>query len=103
MENFTEEKRKKYIFDTKNSLESLLNDALIGADQNDIKSDFPDNCKLADIKLAQTRVSFSYYNEDTDPQIEVVLEISYLDEALAEYSSIYDIKGELVDELFCFE
>lgn len=102
-ENFTSVKRAQYLQETSNSLEAFLNDALVGADQNEIRTDFPDSCKLSDIKIESKKVSMVYYDGKPEGQIEVVIEISFNEEFLGEYNSIYNMDGELIDELFYFE
>ena len=102
-DNFTKEKRNQYVRETTQSLEALLNDIFLGEDQNQIRQEFPNECSIGDIELVQTRVSFNYYNDDQTPRIEVRLEVAYKDQPLAEYNSIYNQEGSLIDELFYFE
>ena len=102
-ENFTSVKRTQYLQETSESLEAFLNDALVGADQNEIKTEFPDACKLSDIKIESKKVSLVYHEGQPEGQIEVVIEISFNNEFLGEYNSVYDLNGNLIDELFYFE
>ena len=103
MDSFSDKKRAAYLQETANSLEALLDDALLGDDQNGIRLNFPAGCERKDIVIGNTRVSLSFLNEAAEPQIEVVLEINYKEEAIGEYQSAYDITGELQDEVFYME
>ena len=103
MESFSDNKREAYLNETVQSLDALLNDALLGDDQNGIKPNFPEGCERKDIELGNTRVSLTYLNQAAIPQIEVVLEITYNEVAIGEYQSAYDTDGVLQDEVFYME
>lgn len=103
MDNLSEERREGYLKETSESLEALLNDALLGDDQNEIRSEFPPGCKRRDIRTDHSKVSLAYINESKEPQIEVELLISYEGVLIGEYKSLYDMSGELQDESFYLE
>jgi hypothetical protein len=103
MDQFSDEKRKEYLQETAQSLDALLNDAFLGNDQNEIRSDFPAGCNREDIKIENTKVSLAFLNELKEPQIEVVIQIGYEKVPIGEYRSVYDLTGELMDEFFYLE
>ncbi len=103
MDNFSEENRKKYLEETSNSLNGLLDDAFLGEDQNQIRSEFPKGCERKDIKYENTKVSLSFLNESKDAIIEIAIQIGFKEAAIAEYKSVYNANGELVDEFFYLE
>ncbi len=97
---FSETDRTRYYQETLESLNALLQDALAGEDQNEIKPAFPPNCSLDDIQIESSKTSLNYINNDTTPIIEVIIQISYNKEVIGEYTSEYNTEGELVDEAF---
>lgn len=103
MDNFSEEKREEYLKETSQSLDALLNDALLGNDQNEIRSEFPAGCERKDIKIENKKVSLTFLNESKEPQIEIELQITYEGVPIGEYKSVYDLTGELQDEFFYLE
>ena len=103
MDNFSEENRKKYLEETSTSLDALLNDAFLGKDQNQIRSEFPKGSERKDINYENTKVSLTFLNESKDPIIEVAIQISFEKTAIAEYKSLYNANGELEDEFFYLE
>jgi len=100
---FSEENRKTYMTESINSLDAILNDALLGEDQNEIRSEFPPKCNREDIKIENTRVGLMYLNEAEEAIIEVLIQISFEENAIGEYKSVYNINGELEDEFFTLE
>lgn len=103
MDNFSEEKRQEYLKETSQSLDALLDDAFLGDDQNEIKSEFPEGCGRKDIKVTNSKVSLTFLNESKEPLIEIELQINCKDELIGEYKSVYDMNGELQDEIFYLE
>jgi len=103
MDKFSDKKREEYLQETSQSLDALLNDAFLGNDQNEIRSEFPDGCERKDIRIENTKVSLTFINESKEPQIEVVIQISYEEVPIGEYKSVYDLTGELQDEFFYLE
>ena len=103
MDKFSDEKREEYLQETSQSLDALLNDALLGNDQNELRSGFPDGCERKDIRIENTKVSLTFINESKEPQIEVVIQISYEEVPIGEYKNVYDLTGELQDEFFYLE
>lgn len=97
---FSKEDRQRYYNETLDSLNALLQDALAGEDQNEIKPAFPPNCSLDDIQIESSKTSLNYINNESTPSIEVIIQISYNKEVIGEYTSEYNIDGELVDEAF---
>jgi len=100
---FSEENRKTYLAESINSLDAILNDALLGEDQNEIRSEFPPNCGREDIRIENTRVGLMFLNEAEEAIIEVLIQISFQENAIGEYKSIYNLNGELEDEFFTIE
>lgn len=98
--NFSPEKRQEYLTETSQSLEALLDNTFLGDDQNEIKSEFPEGSERKDIIVSNTRVSLNYLNGSEVPLIEVELQITYKDELIGEYKSVYGMDGELQDEYF---
>ena len=103
MDNFSEKKRAEYLQETSQSLDALLNDALLGNDQNELRTGFPEGCERKDIKIENSKVSLTYLNESEEPLIEVIIQISYQEVPIGEYRSEYDMNGELQDEFFYLE
>ena len=103
MDSFSDNKREGYLNETIQSLDALLNDALLGEDQNGIKPNFPEGCERKDVVVGNTRVSLTYLNQAEVPQIDVVLEITYNEMVIGEYQSAYDMDGVLQDEVFYLE
>ncbi len=103
MDNFSEKKRNEYLKETSQSLNALLDDAFLGDDQNEIRTEFPPNCERSDIKVENTKVSLAFINDSKEPQIEIIIQIGYKDAIIGEYGSVYDINGELLDEFFFIE
>ena len=103
MNNFSDKKREEYLDETSQSFDALLNDALLGPDQNELRSEFPSGCERKDVEIENTKVSLTFLNESKEPQIEVEIQISYKEEPIGEYKSVYDLNGELQDELFYLE
>lgn len=97
---FNQDDRQRYYNETLESLNALLQDALAGEDQNEIKPAFPPNCGLDDIQIESSKTSLNYINNESTPIIEVIIQISYNKEVIGEYTSEYSIDGELVDEAF---
>jgi hypothetical protein len=97
---FSAEKRATYLKETSESLEALLDDAFLGDDQNEIKTEFPEGSQRKDIIVSNTRISLNYMNGSEVPLIEVELQISYKNELIGEYKSVYGMDGELQDEYF---
>ncbi len=100
LDNFTTAKRDEYMQDAFDSLDALITDALLGEDQNGIKSEFPQGCKAEDISVENSKVSLSFLNGADEAMIEVVVQIGYQEAAFGEYKSVYDLEGELLDEFF---
>jgi hypothetical protein len=103
MENFSEKKRKEYLKETTQSLNALLDDAFLGDDQNELRAEFPPDCKRNDIKIENTKVSLAFINDAIEPQIEIIIQIGYKDAIIGEYGSVYIVNGELLDEFFFME
>lgn len=97
---FSKEDRQRYYNETLDSLNALLQDALAGEDQNEIKPAFPPNCSLDDIQIESSKTSLNYINNESTPVIEIIIQISYNKEVIGEYTSEYNTDGELVDEAF---
>ncbi len=102
MDVFTEENRNRYLNETTESLNALLNDAFL-EDQNQIRAEFPKGSERTDISVEHTKVSLCYLNDSKTPLIEVAIQVSYQDVIIAEYKSVYDSTGELEEEFFYFE
>lgn len=102
MDVFTEENRERYLTETTESLNALLNDAFL-EDQNQIRSEFPKGSERTDIDIAHTKVALCFIDDAKTPLIEVAIQVSYQETIIAEYRSIYDANGELEEEFFYFE
>ena len=103
IEPFSEENRKKYLKETRSSLDALLNDAFIGEDQNGIRSAFPDDSDRKSINMDNTKVSLNFVNDSKDPIREVAIQISFKENLIGEYKGVYDMTGELEDEFLYLE
>lgn len=101
-ESFSQENRKRYLEETTNSLNALLDDAF-GEDQNELRSIFPNECERATINIDGARVSLTFLNGTDESFIEVTIQISFKEAVLGEYHSVYDMNGDLEDESFFFE
>lgn len=103
MEAFSLENRQTYLKEAISSLNGLLDDAFLGDDQNEIRSEFPENCKREDITIENTKVSLAFLNESEDALIEIAIQITLDGALLGEYKSVYSANGELEDEFFTLD
>ena len=103
MTDFTADKRTKYLAETTESLDALLNDAFLGENQNELKSEFSPGTERKDILIDNTKISLSFLNDSADAVIEVAIQMTQADVSIGEYKSVYDLEGNVIDEIFYLE